>query len=402
MSRGVLRCMVEGQTFNGVALSRDEAVALNGTKLVTATPEGEGWRVAAGQWIGAVRCGDLDVRVAPKVGAIKVLELLARAMGVRGLRVDPTQISFSDDTDLSAVLAVLFEREARLALALGPQRGYRSEEQSLPVVRGRIRLVDQALRRYGMVTPIEVIVDEWTFDTDDNRRLLAATQLLLDLPGIPPSTIHGLRHVERTFVGVNLPASGAVLAQWRATRLNAHLHKLLGLSDLALGGSSVEYRVGNVVASGFALNMSWVFEVLVARLLSELCMTHGATHLILQESVQLDKGNRLTIRPDLILAHGSDVVAVADTKYKVLNDSGAFPNADAYQLITYCLRFGLSTGHLIYAGKGGELPGQYLVQGAEVEIMVHAIDLAVDLGGIEAQIRAIYDRLTQSAESSRA
>ena len=52
---------------------------------------------------------------------------------------------------MGAVLAVLFEREARAALALRPQRGYRTEDQSLPVVRGRIRLVDQHLKqaRYG-------------------------------------------------------------------------------------------------------------------------------------------------------------------------------------------------------------------------------------------------------------
>ena len=49
-------------------LTRAEAAALNGTRLVTVTPESDGWQVAAQQWVGAVRCGDLEVRVAPKVG----------------------------------------------------------------------------------------------------------------------------------------------------------------------------------------------------------------------------------------------------------------------------------------------------------------------------------------------
>ena len=177
--------------LTGVELTRAEAAALSGTKLVTATPKGDGLHVAAGQWVGAIRCGDLEVRVAPKVGAVKVLQLLARAHGIRRLNVDENLIGLADDADLSTVLAVLFEREARAALALRPQRGYRTEDQSLPVVRGRIRLVDQALRRFGAVTPIEVTVDEWTLDTDENRRIRAATQLLLGLPVSRPAPSRG-------------------------------------------------------------------------------------------------------------------------------------------------------------------------------------------------------------------
>jgi hypothetical protein len=36
------------------------------------------------------------------------------------------------------------------------------------------------------------------------------------------------------------------------------------------------------------------------------------------------------------------VGAVADVKYKLLDEQGRFPNADGYQLVTYCSRFGLS------------------------------------------------------------
>jgi 5-methylcytosine-specific restriction enzyme subunit McrC len=162
VTRLALRHLSEGDVLTGVELTRAEAAALSGTRLVTATPVAEGWKVAAGQWVGAIRCGDLEVRVAPKVGAVRVLELLARASGVHRLLVDRERLGLADDADLSAVLAVLFEREAQRVLALRPPHGYRTQDQSLPVVRGRIRLVDQALRRFGAVTPIEVTVDEWT------------------------------------------------------------------------------------------------------------------------------------------------------------------------------------------------------------------------------------------------
>jgi 5-methylcytosine-specific restriction enzyme subunit McrC len=386
--------------LKGVELTRAEAAALSGTKLVTATPEGDGWRVAAGQWVGAVRCGDLEVRVAPKVGAVKVLQLLARAHGIRRLNVDENLIGLADDADLSTVLAVLFEREARVALALRPQRGYRTEDQSLPVIRGRIRLVDQALRRFGAVTPIEVTVDEWTLDTDDNRRIRAATRLLLSLPGVPDRTIAGLRRVDRMLAEVWLPPRGMRLPTWTPSRLNAHLHRLLHLADLALGGGSVEHRAGGVVAHGFALNMAFVFEKLVEEILGDLCDQLGPGRLLAQETYQLDKDDRLEIRPDLVIAQGASAVAVGDTKYKLLDDDGAFPNADAYQLVTYCRRLGLDVGHLIYAGDGLAQPDQYVIRGAATELRVHAVDLRSPVADIEDRIAALHEHMAYGVVAS--
>ncbi|SDC78195.1 5-methylcytosine-specific restriction enzyme subunit McrC [Geodermatophilus telluris] len=393
MSREALQHLSEGQVLTGVDLTRAEAVALSGTKLVTATPEGDGWKVAAGQWVGAVRCGDLKVRVAPKVGAVKVLQLLARAHGVRNLHVDADQLGLADDADLSTVLAVLFEREAQTALAQRPQRGYRTEDQSLPVVRGRIRLVDQALRRFGVVTPIEVTVDEWTLDTDENRRLRAATRVLLTLPGIPKATRSGLRRVDRMLAEVTLLPRGARLPPWISTRLNRHLHRLLYLADLALGGGSVEHRVGDVVAHGFALNMAWVFEALVAQVLEEECLRSGPGRLLSQQTYALDEGERITIKPDLVVSAGSEVLAVADTKYKLLDDDGSFPNADSYQLITYALRLGLSAGHLLYAGKPLSHPGVHAIRGSDISLHIHAVDLTQALPDIERQVHEIHRRL---------
>ena len=57
----------------------------------------------------------------------------------------------------------------------------------------------------------------------------------------------------------------------------------------------------------------------------------------------------MAVRPDLVLREEGRVIAVAGTKYKLLDYSGEMPNADLYQLVTYCVRFGLGVRHLIYA-----------------------------------------------------
>lgn len=78
---------------------------------------------------------------------------------------------------------------------------------------------------------------------------------------------------------------------------------------------------------------------------------------------------------------------MADTKYKLLDANGNVPSADAYQLVTYCGRLGLSVGHLIYAA-GEPKPEAFDILGTAVALVVHAVNLAQPLAGIEAEVDA--------------
>lgn len=380
MRRAELEDLTEGERRYSVELTLAEAAALNRSGLVTAQPDVDGWRVTAEYAVGAVRRGDLLVRVAPKVGTVQVLTLLARARGVHGLKVDEELVGVTDTADLSAVLAVLFVQEAATSLAAGPLRGYRSEDQTLPVLRGRVRLRDQYLRRFDLPVPLEVTVDEWTLDTDDNRRLRAATLALLALPEVPRRTRQGLLRLDRVLGEARLPPRGAAFRPWVPTRLNSRLHRLLHLADLVLAHCSVEHDAGGTQTHGFVINMAWLFETLVARLLSE--QVRG---LVTQEVLPLDTFGRLIIRPDLVFHDVGRPVAVADTKYKLLNPSGKVTNADAYQLVTYCARLGLSTGHLIYAA-GEPKPDPFDILGTDVRIVAHAVDIGRPVGEIEGAV----------------
>lgn len=383
--------------LDGVDLTRAEAAALNASQLVSVQPRPDGWRVTAAYAVGAVRCGVLTVRVQPKVGPLQVLRLLARAHGVSGLKVDASLVGVTPDADLTAVLAVLFAEEAATALAAGPLRGYRTEEQTLPVLRGRLRIRDQELRRFGALVPLEVTVDEFTTDTDENRRIRAACRRLLGLPGVPKLARDRLGHVDRLLADVPVAPAGALLAPWSATRLNAQLHRLLHLADLVLDASAVEHRVGTVEVHGFVLSLSWLFERLIAQLLTE---HSGDIRVRDQRTHPLDTAGRLTIRPDLELLHGTRVVAVADTKYKLLDDTGGFPNADAYQLVTYCARLGLDVGHLIYAA-GDPRPEPYQIEGTDIQLVIHRVDISQSLASLEAAIGKLFDDIAASSAMER-
>lgn len=390
-TRRDLERLAEGQTLYPVDLTTADAAALNTSRLVKVLPDVLGWRVTAEYWVGSVARGDLVVRVAPKIGAVQVLRLLAMADGAADLMLDPERVGVEDDADLTAVLAKMFALEAEHALANGPLRGYRTEDQTLPVLRGRLRMRDQYLRRFGQLSPLEVTVDEWTIDTPENRIIRSAADALLALPGLPADVEAALRRVDRQLAEAALIVPGSPLPAWQPTRLNARLHALLRLAELTLRHLSVENTAGATVVHGFRVNMAHLFERLVARLLADADPAWSA-----QVTRPLDERGSLVIRPDLARDDGTGWSGVADTKYKVLDEAGKISNADAYQLVTYCARLGLTTGHLIYA-DGGSPPPPYAIRGTGCTIAVHRLDLTQPPELIRRQVSELAGTLAASA-----
>lgn len=394
-SRNDLEYLSEGQVLGSVDLTRDQAVALNASQLVNVQPSDDGWKVTAAFAVGAIDCAGLRVRVQPKVGSLQVLRLLGRAYGLTGLKIDDSLIGVDDDPDLTSVLALLFALEAAHALAPGPLRGYRTEEQTLPVLRGRLRLRDQELRRFGMLVPLEVTFDEWTIDTPENRRIRSAGRRLLNFPHVPKPAHDRLRWVDRLLADVTLTAPGIALGRWTSTRLNTRLHNLLGLADLVLAHATVEHRSGDTRIRGFVLSMPWLFERLITQLLDEAGAPRGIR--VRKERHNLDQLARVYVEPDLVFTSNRRALAVADTKYKLLDDTGRFPNADAYQLVTYSARLGLDIGHLIYAA-GEPRPEPYEILGADTRLVIHSIDLAQAVTDLEVEVQALFDTIVAGAD----
>jgi 5-methylcytosine-specific restriction enzyme subunit McrC len=83
---------------------------------------------------------------------------------------------------------------------------------------------------------------------------------------------------------------------------------------------------------------------------------------------------------------------VVDAKYKA-EKPGGFPDADLYQMLTYCTALHLRRGHLIYA-KGNEDPARYVVRNAGIEIICHTLDLAQPPSVLLRQLGLITNDVT--------
>ncbi|MFJ3720074.1 hypothetical protein [Streptomyces sp. NPDC090057] len=168
------------------------------------------------------------------------------------------------------------------------------------------------------------------------------------------------------------------LPNWTAGPDNARLRTAIRLGELVLRGASYELDDGGTVpVDGLLINMEKVFEDFVAVSLREALrpysgyvITDGGRHF-------LDEAHRVRLLPDVVWCRGDGTAAgVADAKYKTDSVRG-FPNADLYQMASYCLGLGLDRGHLIYAA--GDRPAlRHTVRHSGIELIQHTVPLAAE------------------------
>lgn len=389
--------LCEGGQPVEVALDDRTGRALRASGVVTATPAvtGEGWTVGPATKVGVARVGDVEIVVRPKVDIRRLMFLVGYARD--GALWREEDVELDEQTDLLSAVAWAFARQAQRATAQGLLQGYRVEEASSPVLRGRIRTTDQLTRRHGLVLPLEVRYDEFDVDTPENQILRAATHRLLRIEHLPHDARPALRRLARALADVSPLASGSPIPRWSRSRLNARYHVALGLAELVLRGSSVEQKAGRVHIDGFMLDMAKLFEDFVTQALGGALQRHGGTYRA-QDRWHLDEASSVPMKPDLVW-YGSDSPmprAVVDAKYKAEKPSG-YPNADLYQMLAYCTVSGLPRGHLVYA-KGNEPEARHRVLGTSVEIHQHALELDVEPQVLLGQVRELADQIVSLAE----
>ena len=143
----------EYQQSEAVELTRDERDELRDVLPSLAVEPAEGldgaYWLKPGSTVGAVEIGDLSVLIRPKIGIPQLLSLACYAMGVFKSQ-DKRMFDFDEEQALPDTLALALAAAARRAFSRGLLHGYRTEEEALHTVRGRIRFADQIRQRFGI------------------------------------------------------------------------------------------------------------------------------------------------------------------------------------------------------------------------------------------------------------
>ncbi|HEX5595372.1 MAG TPA: hypothetical protein VFX61_05015, partial [Micromonosporaceae bacterium] len=369
-------------------LAADDARRLAASGIVDVRPGAASgmWSVRAGRQVGAARVGGLELHIEPKLPISRLLFLVGYVRDPKGWR-DET-VPLPEQAGLVPALAAALWRQTDRALRAGLLQGYQTVDETSPVLRGRLRETAQLSRWAGRSLPLEIRHDEYTVDIAENRILASAADRMLRVPGIDAESRRALRHLAARFAGVRRLPPGVPPPPWRPTRLNTRLRTALRLAELVLAGAAVEAGRGGVLANAFLLDLWQVYEdFLCGALRPAIEVTYGGT-LAFQARDHLDLGRRLDLRPDLMWrGRDGQVRAVVDAKYKTTTAV-----ADAYQMLAYCTAYGLPRGHLIYAA-GEHPPVRHTIRNTGIEIVCHALDLALDPPALLTQVHTLADQI---------
>ena len=351
--------------------------------------EGE-YHLTPGSTIGAVEIDGLSVSIRPKLEIARVLFLASYAMEeVR----ERERFDFPEAATPVEALAPALAAAARRAFVGGLLHGYRTEEEALRTVRGRIRIDDQLRRRFGAAVPVEVRYDEFTDDVTANRLVKAAAVQLGRMRLRARRSRDGLRWIGARLENVSLveyPPAGVPDVTF--DRLNGHYREVVALARLVLRHWSFETGRGSLRAAGFLMNMNTVFQKFVTRALRE-ALRVSARVLRSDDNigrVHLDEAERVRLKPDLSWWDGTDCAFVGDVKYK--RADGDVPNADLYQLLAYATALDLPGGLLIYA-QGKAEPVTHEVRHAGKRLEVRALDLTGSREDLLARIDELAGRV---------
>ena len=381
-------------------LSVDERDELRKVSSLTIEPapgvEGA-YHLTPGSTIGALEIGNLSVSILPKLDISRVLFLASYALGAFKLR-EMERFNFEDAPSLIEALALALAATARRAFASGLLHGYRTEEEAMHTVRGRVRITEQIRRRFGVPLPLEVRYDEFTDDIAANRLVKAAAARLGQMRVRLPRSRSGLRWVSTRLENVSLvefPKNA--VPEVTFDRLNGHYREVVALARLILRHTSFETGRGGNRAPGFLMDMNAVFQDFVTQALREALGVsdrtfHSDTSL---HHITLDEAGRVLLKPDLSWWDGPTCTFVGDAKYKQVKDERV-PNADLYQLLAYTTALDLPGGLLIYAqGEAEQVVHHVRYAGKRLEVA------ALDLSGTVDELLAGIDELANRVRALR-
>lgn len=385
-----------------LAISDKDATALSGLRLVDVQPCGvDTWRlVPMDNRAGAVRIGELDVVVRPKASFASVLFMLGYA---RDPGFVPREIEGLAADDLWPAVGETLARLAERALRQGVLQGYVTREESLAVLRGRMRVADQIARRPGMLLPLEVTFDEYEADIPENQILRAALHRMALVPRLSTSLRTRLAHLAGRLDGVSPLIPGAPLPAWRLSRPNLRYQPALQLAELVLRSVGLSTSKGGEPVAGFVVDVAVVFEDFVTTALREaLAVLSPSGRTAGQYKDWLDEGARVRIKPDVVHFVGRVPRLVFDAKYKLGYGDGGYPTSDMYQVLAYCTALGLPRGYLVYAGSrvDGARPMEHRVLNTAIDVVQWPLDVGASPAELLGQVRLLAAE-AQSAAGTR-
>ena len=367
---------------------------------VPGKPHATAWELRPSSHVGVFRCGDLNVVIRPRIPMDRVMFLVGFSLGPRDWGDAPFDLTLDDDI-LEAIVPA-FVRLTQDAIRRGLLQGYRTEDESLSTVRGRIRVSDQMTRRFGWPLPVEVSHDDFTEDIEENRLLKTAIHLLGKMPVRSTPALRELGALRPAFASVSLGTyRRGLVPEVHYTRLNRHYRPAVEMARLVIGSTLLEFLHGEAVGASLLVDMNRVFETFVRTALRQelrLSESEWPTTPALGRSLHLVEEGQVRVNPGLSWWQGQRCMFVGDTRYSAAgaDGNGESRQSDIYRMLAYCTAADLPSGLLVYAGGEVE-PAVHRIRHSDKAIEA----VSLELGGTPQETLAQVQAVAQKVKAHR-
>jgi len=345
------------------------------------------------QYCGVISIGDLTLEILPKIygketdpGASRysLIRMLARARVLQPAPGGSANIAMQQYALLDVFILHFCER-LHAQLLQGMIRCYMGREENLPVLRGRLLIEQQMRHNLAHRERLYCRYDLLSEDNDYNRILKHVLRILLRLAVGNTAQKKAAEMVMRFDHITDRQADARMLDGLVFDRTTSRYQPLFEQCRWFLRGLHPDVVSGGEPCFSLLFDMNRLFEAYVAGEMRKLAWGRGLRmrtqgprkYLARREDTGQDV---FMMMPDMaFLDEGNRVVAIADAKWKLLDDSEkklGISQADLYQMMSYARRYRVDRLALIYPRQQFMQKAVVLeLQGTNVRLEIVPVDV---------------------------
>lgn len=347
-------------------------------------------------YCGVISLGNLTLEILPKIygkeqepGACRkaLVMMLQKARVIKPAKGGTAQIALQKHV-LLEIFILHFCDLLHAELMQGMIRHYVTKEESLPVLRGRLRIEKQLKQNLAHRERLFCRYDELSADNTHNRIIKYVLHLLLRLStGV--IVRKQLTELLIQFDDISdVLVDVAVLDRLQFDRVTNRYEPIFTQCRWFLQGLHPDVTVGDAACLTLLFDMNRLFEAYVAASFRKLAWQNGF-HMREQGPrkymmLQNDRNEQLFLmKPDMVfLGSNKQPAAIADAKWKMLDEREkklGVSQADLYQMVGYATRYRVDKLALIYPKQQWlREPIELQVQGTTASLVIIPIDIAAN------------------------
>lgn len=290
------------------------------------------------------------------------------------VKIIPDYFEISEETNFYEIVVLFFLNELDKLLHRGLNSGYKSYEENLNCVKGKILFKEHLVNNFGRSDRIFCSYSELTMDILENQiiknTLYYLSQCYFQDERIDSKILSYYNRFDQVSL-ISYSSESEIFKLIEYTPLNEHYRPILSLCDLLLKDASIdEEKLGEKTAISFLVDMNALFEKFISNLFKEKLQKKNKKIKIEEQKLEYADitNDKIQLKIDLLISYGNKPILILDTKYMEFKN---IDTAHVAQMVLYSNSTKVKNCCLVYTGGGNtrRIYNYLLYHGIELHIL---------------------------------